>query len=73
MWTSENSDKLFLQNIPYDNGDPLRTGMFTKPRLWLNPMAAESSPHLYAPHFQDSNTALLPYLRAVLHGGLFPY
>jgi hypothetical protein len=47
--------------------------VFTKPRLWLNPMTAESSPHLYAPHFQDSNAALLPYLRVVLHGGLFHY
>jgi len=44
-----------------------------KLRLWLNPMAAESSPHLHAPHLQDSNTALLLYLRVVLHGGLFPY
>lgn len=39
----------------------------------LNPMATEPSPHLHAPHFQDSNTALMPYLRVVLHGGLFPY
>lgn len=53
--------------------NPLRTAVLTKPRLWLNLTAAESSPHLYAPHFQDSDTALLPYLRVVHHGGLFPY
>ena len=53
--------------------NPSRIAGFTKPRLWLNPMAVESSPHFYVPHFQDSNTALLSYPCIVLYSSLFPY
>jgi hypothetical protein len=53
--------------------NPLSTAVITKPRCWLNPLAVESSPQLYAAHFQDSNTALLSYLGAVLHSCLFPH